>query len=77
LTDSYNTARQQKESIYREDTGLGCATRVEVLRSGKRLGDKVVIIPNNDVVSFIDIHTRFDLWLAEQILKAGKRTIND
>jgi CMP-N-acetylneuraminic acid synthetase len=76
LINSGNTARQLKEPLYREDTGLGCATRVEVLKSGKRLGDKVVIIPNDDPVSFIDIHTEFDLWLAEQILKAKKRVIN-
>ncbi|MFH2058486.1 MAG: acylneuraminate cytidylyltransferase family protein [Pseudomonadota bacterium] len=77
LTNAANTARQIKESIYREDTGLGCATRVDILRQGKRLGDNVVIIENDDVASFVDIHTDFELWLAEQILKSGKRTIND
>ena len=77
LTDPGNEARQKKEHIFREDTGLGCATRVRVLRSGRRLGDHVVIIPNDDVASSIDIHTEFDLWLAEQILLANKRTIND
>jgi CMP-N-acetylneuraminic acid synthetase len=77
LTNRGNTARQIKEPIFREDTGLGCATRVSVLRTGKRLGDRVTIIPNEDSVSCIDIHTEFDLWLAEQVLKNGKRTIND
>lgn len=77
LADSGNEPRQRKELVFREDTGLGCATRVEVLRSGRRLGDKVVIIPNDDVASFIDIHTEFDLWLAEQILLTNKRTVND
>lgn len=77
LTNAGNTARQKKEPLYREDTGLGCATRVGVLRQGRRLGDKVVIIQNDDAASFIDIHTEFDLWLAEQILKSGERSIND
>lgn len=77
LAGAGNDARQMKKHIFREDTGLGCATRVSILRKGKRLGDNVVIIPNDDVVSFIDIHTEFDLWLAEQILLAKKRTIND
>jgi len=77
LTRGDNMARQLKESIFREDTGLGCATRVDVLRSGRRLGDKVVIVPNNDSASSIDIHTEFDLWLAEQIMMRKKRTIND
>jgi len=77
LTDRDHTARQKKEPIYREDTGLGCATRVEVLRRGRRLGDNVLIVSNEDRASFIDIHDDFDLWLAEQILKANKRTINE
>lgn len=77
LTNTGNTPRQIKDHTFREDTGLGCATRVSVLRSGRRLGDNVVIIPNDDVASSIDVHTEFDLWLTEQILLAGKRTIND
>ena len=77
LTNSGNMDRQKKEHIYREDTGLGCATRIKVLKSGRRLGDKVVIIPNDDVVSSIDIHTEYDLWLADQVLRAKRRTIND
>lgn len=77
LTSADNTARQLKELVYREDTGLGCATRVEVLRKGRRLGDRVVVISNDDMASFIDIHTEFDLWLAEQILNSRRRTVND
>ena len=77
LTNFGNTARQLKTPVYREDTGLGCATRVDILRTGRRLGDKVVIIPNEDTASNVDIHDEFDLWLAEQILSAGKRVINE
>ncbi len=77
ITFGGNTARQIKEPVFREDTGLGCATRVSVLRSGRRIGDNVVIVPTEDFVSSIDIHNEFDLWLAETILNSGRHTIND
>ncbi len=69
--------RQTREPLYREDTGLACATRASVIRHGQRIGDRVVILPNTDEASFIDIHTEFDFWLAEQVLTHGQRTIND
>lgn len=69
--------RQTKEPLYREDTGLACATRVSVIQQGKRIGDRVVILPNPDEASSIDIHTEFDFWLAERVLLEGKRTVND
>ncbi|MBI5211975.1 MAG: acylneuraminate cytidylyltransferase family protein [Nitrospirae bacterium] len=69
--------RQKKEPLYREDTGLACATRASVVKEGKRLGANVDIIPNYDDASSVDIHEEFDLWLAEKILSEGRRTIND
>ena len=69
--------RQTREPLYREDTGLACATRASVIKQGKRLGDRVVILPNKDDASAIDIHTEFDFWLAERVLADGKRTVND
>lgn len=69
--------RQKKEPLYREDTGLACATRASVVKEGKRLGANVDIIPNDDDASSVDIHEEFDLWLAEKILSEGRRTIND
>ncbi len=55
--------------IYREDTGLACASRAWLWRQGRRIGDKVEIIPNDDPATDIDIHTAFDLFLAEQTLR--------
>ncbi len=69
--------RQTREPLYREDTGIACATRASVIKQGKRIGEKVVIIPNKDDASVIDIHTDFDFWLAERVLAEGKRTVND
>jgi CMP-N,N'-diacetyllegionaminic acid synthase len=69
--------RQKREHVYREDTGLACATRAEFVRQGKRLGPRVSIVANADVASFIDIEDEFTFWLAEQVLLSGQRTVND
>ena len=60
--------RQTREPLYREDTGLACATRAAVIKQGKRIGERVAIVPNTDEASSIDIHTEFDFWLAEKVL---------
>jgi CMP-N,N'-diacetyllegionaminic acid synthase len=69
--------RQKREHVYREDTGIACATRAEFVRQGKRLGPRVSIVANADVASFIDIEDEFTFWLAEQVLLTGQRTVND
>ena len=60
--------RQVRRAIYREDTGLVCASRAELWRNGRRIGDKVIILPHNETETAIDIHTAFDLFLAEQAI---------
>jgi CMP-N-acetylneuraminic acid synthetase len=60
--------RQTKQPVYREDTGLACATRGHVVRAGRRIGDRVDIVATKDDKTSIDIHDEFDLWLAEKIL---------
>lgn len=77
LVDLAYGPRQTREPLYREDTGLACATRAAVIKQGKRIGERVRIIPNKDDASNIDIHTEFDFWLAERVLIEGKRTLND
>jgi len=69
--------RQVKEPVFRDDRGLACATRVEVIRRGKLIGEHVDIVENDDFSSSIDIHSEFDLWLAELMLAEGKASIND
>ena len=64
----YGTPRQSKEALYREQTGLALATRYDVVMKEKRLGNNCKIIPFDNPYSFIDIHTEFDLWLAEQMI---------
>ena len=65
--------RQEKAPIYREDTGLACASRSYLWRSGKRIGDKVEIIINNNFETSLDIHNEFDFFLAEKALEYLKK----
>lgn len=60
--------RQKREPIFREDTGLACATRVEVIRQGKRIGENVDVVINDEELPYVDIHSELDLWLAEKII---------
>lgn len=69
--------RQQKEPIFREDTGLACASRVSVIKKGQRIGENVMIIPNDDPASFIDIHDQFSFWLAEKVITDWRYPINE
>ena len=60
---------KNKRVIYREDTGLACASRAWLWRIGRRIGDKVEIMPNENPATDIDIHTEFELFLAEKIIQ--------
>jgi CMP-N-acetylneuraminic acid synthetase len=61
-------ARQKKEKLYRENTGIASVVRADLVKRGNRVGKKVDIIESDDFLSFIDIHDEFDLWLAEKII---------
>jgi len=65
--------RQDRRSIVREDTGMACASRASLWREGRRIGDCVEIIENNLSETSIDIHTAFDLFLAEQAIQYLKQ----
>lgn len=68
ITEGRHMARQLKERIYREDTGLACATRAQIItEQNRRLGDKVKIIENDEFTA--DIHSEFDFWLVDKLLK--------
>ena len=61
------SSRQIRRSIVREDTGLACASRAELWRQGRRIGDKVEIIETDDPFTAIDIHHLEDLELAQSV----------
>lgn len=67
------SSRQVRRPIYREDTGLGCASRAWLWREGRRIGDKVDIVVNEDEYSNIDIHTAEDLELANKAIEIKKK----
>ena len=66
------SSRQIRKTIVREDTGLACASRAELWRKGKRIGNRVKIFLNNDNFSHIDIHNLEDLKLAESAIQIRK-----
>ncbi len=61
-------SRQVREPLYREETPAACATRASWIRKGRRLGPRVDLVVTDDERVALDIHTEFDLWLAEKIL---------
>ena len=65
--ESYSS-RQVRKPIYREDTGLGCASRAWLWREGRRIGNIIDIVINEDELSNIDIHSLDDLDLANAAL---------
>ncbi len=65
---TYRARQERGQFLFREDAGLASASRAAVIRSGRRLGDRVDIVMTTDFKTSIDIHTAFDFWLAEKIL---------
>jgi CMP-N-acetylneuraminic acid synthetase len=66
--------RQSKIPLYREDTGIACATRFATARTRGRLGERNGLVAHDDHFTFIDIHTEEDLWLAETVVQHFKGT---
>jgi hypothetical protein len=67
------SSRQVRRCVVREDTGLACASRAWLWREGRRIGDRVEIIMNDDDFTSIDIHGEEDLQLAEAALSIRRR----
>ena len=67
------TSRQIAPKLYREDTGLTCATRSKFWRKGKRIGKKVHFIINNDSITGVDINNEMDLFLANSVINYLKK----
>ena len=66
---SLYSSRQIRKPVVREDTGLASVSRAELWRSGRRIGDSVEILVNNDSFTGIDIHDEQDLRLARAAFK--------
>jgi CMP-N-acetylneuraminic acid synthetase len=63
------SSRQVRRYVIREDTGLMCVSRAWLWRAGRRIGDNVDVIINNDDFTGIDIHHEEDLKLANEAIK--------
>ena len=63
------SSRQIRQKIIREDTALTCVSRAHLWRKGRRIGDKVKIIENKDVLTSLEIHERKDLKIVNQLFK--------
>ncbi len=69
--------RQKREHLYREDTGIACASRARVIRAGRRVGDRIDIIPYPDDAVFIDVESEFTIWLADKVVSEWGYPVND
>jgi hypothetical protein len=67
------SSRQVRRHIIREDTGLMCVSRAWLWREGKRIGDIVDVVVNDDDFTNIDIHEQRDLLLANAALNINKK----
>lgn len=64
--DKFYGVRQLKTPVFREDTGIACATRASLVKQGFRSGDKVKILEYDSF--WWDIHDEFDLWLVDKVM---------
>mgnify|MGYP001170290541 FL=1 len=67
--EKYGLPRQKKFKLFREDTGVVCVSKTEVILSKKRIGKNIEILPYENAFDYIDIHSKEDLILANLILK--------
>ena len=74
----YGLPRQKREPLFREDTGIALATRVNFIKQGRRLGDKIGVVVNDIDFSFLDISNEADFWLVEKCVERlrGDNKIN-
>ena len=62
------SSRQVRRYVIREDTGLCCVSKSYLWREGRRIGNNVEVLENNDFLTAVDIHTKEDLKIAELLL---------
>lgn len=77
LKDKQYLPRQSKKPLFREDTGIACATRLKVLLSGNRIGRNIEIVEYDHHLSSLDIHDLDDFKLAKFVYEylGGKKNI--
>ena len=63
--------RETKRPLYKEMGGLATAIRASVIREGRRLGDRVGLVPLRDATSLVDLHDEDGMRLAEALVQRG------
>ena len=61
--------REAKKPLYKEMGGLATAMKTSVIRRGRRLGDRVGLMPLRDATSLVDLHDEDGMRLAEALLQ--------
>ena len=64
---SVYSSRQVRKPIFREDTGLTCISRSTLWKEKKGIGDFNKIVEDDRFETSIDIHSSFDLFLANTV----------
>jgi CMP-N-acetylneuraminic acid synthetase len=67
--------RSERKPIYREISGMVCATRGEVLKRGDRLGYRVGMVPIRGMSGKIDVRSKLDLEMAEALVPAWEASL--
>ena len=64
----FNSPRQIKQPLIREDTGICLVADIPLFSNGRRIGDKPGYVFYDHLGSFVDIHSEDDLAFAESLL---------
>ena len=69
ITDGDYDSRQKRiNTTYREDQGVASAFRAKLIRDDCiRVGKNIDIVETDDFRTAVDIHYKFDFWLAETL----------
>ena len=66
--DTYNSPRQLKSSLIREDTGICLVSKLSLFSNGRRIGNNPGYVYYEHFGRNIDIHSQEDLNFAETVL---------
>ena len=66
--EQFNSPRQFKKPIIREDTGICLVADINLFSKGRRIGDQPGYVFYDHLGSYVDIHSESDLAFAESLL---------
>jgi len=68
---SEDSPRQKLPPLYKEMRGMVTVMRADLVRTAKRLGERVGLVPLRDASSLVDLHDEDGLRLAEALINQG------